>query len=53
MTPEEIPDELVQMLDEAAGKEHSRQGPVLTTLARILTRYEEIRAPELQYPLPP
>ncbi len=46
MSPEEIPQELVDMLDMAAGKQHSRSGPVLTTLARILTRYDEITEEE-------
>ena len=40
MTPEQIPQELVDLLDERAGKKHSRDGAVLTTLAEILTRYE-------------
>lgn len=44
MTPEEIPQELVDMLDADAGKQHSRAGPVLASLARILTRYEELQA---------
>lgn len=43
MIPQEIPQELVDMLDEAAGKKHSRSGKVLTTLARILTRYDEMQ----------
>jgi len=38
MTPEEIPQELVDLLDERAGKQHSRTGTVLSTLAEILTR---------------
>jgi hypothetical protein len=42
MTPEEIPDELKQILDERAGKEHSRQGPVMAALAEILTRHQEM-----------
>lgn len=43
MTSDEIPQELCDILDEAAGKKHSRNGKVMTTLARILTRYDEIR----------
>ncbi len=39
MTPEEIPKELVALLDDAAGKPHSAQGPVLAALAKILTAY--------------
>jgi hypothetical protein len=42
MSPDEIPVELTAMLDEAAGKRHSATGPVMTALAAILTRYEEI-----------
>jgi hypothetical protein len=44
VTPEEIPPELVGMLDADAGKTHSATGRVLTSLARILTRYDEIRS---------
>lgn len=40
MTPDEIPQELVDLLDERAGKQHSCTGPVLATLAEILTRFE-------------
>lgn len=43
MKPEDIPDELVEILDTRAEKIHSREGSVLTTLALILTRWEEIR----------
>lgn len=42
MTPEEIPQELVDLLDGFAGKTHSRQGSVLAALAAILTRYDEL-----------
>jgi hypothetical protein len=42
MIASEIPQELVDILDDAAGKKHSRSGPVLTTLAKILTRHEEM-----------
>ncbi len=41
MSPEEIPQELVDILDRRAGKVHSRTGPVLSALAEILTRFEE------------
>jgi hypothetical protein len=44
MTPAEMPQELVDLLDERAGKRHSREGRVLTALAEILTRYDELRA---------
>lgn len=43
MTPQEIPQQLVDILDERAGKKHSREGRVLATLAEILTKYDEIR----------
>ena len=42
MKPEEIPQELVDILNERAGKIHSKEGQVLTTLAEILTRHEEL-----------
>lgn len=35
-----IPQELVDLLDERAGKRHSADGPVLAALAEILDRYE-------------
>lgn len=40
--PDEIPQELVDILDERAGKKHSRAGIVLLTLAEILTKYDEL-----------
>ena len=43
MTVDEIPQELVDILDKAAGKKHGREGIVLRTLAEILTRYDEIK----------
>lgn len=46
MTPAEIPQELIDLLDERAGRKHTREGTVLTTLAEVLTRYEEIRGRE-------
>jgi hypothetical protein len=46
MKVEDIPQELVDMLDQDAGKQHGRQGPVLASLARILTRYDEMRTNE-------
>jgi hypothetical protein len=42
VTPEEIPQPLVDILDRHAGKVHSRQGPVLAALAEILTVYEAL-----------
>ncbi len=44
MTPREIPQELVDLLDERAGRRHGREGRALTTLADILTRYDAIRS---------
>jgi len=43
MTSDEVPQELIDILDKAAGKTHSRTGQVVTCLAEILTRYEEMR----------
>lgn len=42
MKPEEVPDELKAMLDEDAGKDHSANGAVMSSLARILTRYRQM-----------
>ena len=42
MTPEEIPEELKRILDQRAGKEHSRQGPVMAALAEILTQHQKM-----------
>lgn len=47
MTPEEIPQHLVDIVDRAAGKEHSRSGPVLACLAEVLTAASPPRPPEL------
>jgi hypothetical protein len=44
MKAEEIPQELTDILDRAAGMNHSRTGSVMRALAEILTRYDEIRA---------
>ena len=44
MTPGEIPQELLDILDRAAGKTHSREGVVAQTLAEILTAYDRIGA---------
>jgi hypothetical protein len=48
MTPEEIPHELIEMLNRDAGKEHNRNGRAVRSLAAILTRYEQIRNPCMQ-----
>jgi hypothetical protein len=42
MTAEEIPQELIDILDKAAGRKHSRTGSVISCLAEILTKYQEI-----------
>jgi len=43
ITPETVPQELIDLLDERAGKEHSRTGPVVSTLCEILTLWEKMR----------
>lgn len=43
MTPAEIPQDLVDILDRAAGRTHGRSGSVVACLAEILTRHDEIR----------
>lgn len=40
----EIPQELIDILDKEAGRKHSREGTVLMTLARILTRYDQLKS---------
>jgi hypothetical protein len=44
MTPEEVPGELLEILDARAGKAHNPLGSVVTSLAEILTRYDELRS---------
>jgi len=51
--PEEIPPELAGMPAAAAGRAHSRDGRVMTALAAILTRREEIRDGHLCGQSPP
>jgi hypothetical protein len=48
MIDDEVPAQLIEILDARAGKEHSRSGPVVATLAEILTEYDRIKA----YPPP-
>lgn len=43
MEARDVPQELIDILDERAGRKHSREGSVVSTLAEILTRYEETR----------
>jgi hypothetical protein len=47
VTPDEVPRQLIDILDRRAGRKHSRDGVVVTTLAEILTRYDELRAPSI------
>lgn len=44
MDAQGIPQELVDIVDRDAGKQHSRSGSVLASLARVLTRYDEMRS---------
>jgi hypothetical protein len=44
MSPDEVPQALIDILDQRAGKQHSRTGPVVACLSEILTRYGEIQA---------
>ena len=39
MTPDQVPQNLIDILDQAAGKKHSRTGSVVQCLADILTEY--------------
>jgi len=41
MKAEDVPDELLVLLDRAAGRRHSRDGAVAGALAEILTRYDD------------
>lgn len=48
MTADQVPAELIKILDQRAGRQHSRTGSVVTTLAEILTRYREMVLAELE-----
>ena len=37
-----VPQELVDILDERAGRQHGRTGPVLSALAEILNAYDQL-----------
>lgn len=37
MTPEQVPERLIRILDDRAGRTHSRTGSVVSCLAEILT----------------
>lgn len=41
MTPDQIPKELTDILDERASKQHRMEGPVISCLAEILTKHRE------------
>lgn len=45
METRDVPPELLEIVDRAAGREHSRDGSVARTLAQVLTRWEELRRP--------
>lgn len=45
MSPDEVPQALIDILDRRAGKQHSRTGSVVSCLAEILTKYDEIKPP--------
>lgn len=49
MKAEDIPPELVAILDNRAGKAHSPEGTVLQTLAEILTEYDRIYPYQMVY----
>lgn len=42
MKPEDIPPSLKKLLDDRAGKDHSRTGSVMSALAEILTLHEQM-----------
>jgi hypothetical protein len=42
MRADEVPAELIEILDRRAGRAHSRTGSVVTALAEILTRHREM-----------
>jgi hypothetical protein len=46
MTADEVPARLIKILDQKAGKHHSRSGPVVTALAEILTEYDRLQKGE-------
>lgn len=50
MTPEQIPQPLIEILNKRAGKQHSRQGPVVACLAEILTEYENLKIRNMKCP---
>lgn len=42
MTPDEVPQGLIDILNLRAGRSHSRTGSVVGTLAEILTEYDRM-----------
>ncbi len=49
MTPDEIPTELLEILNDQAGKVHRRDGSAVRCLAEILTKYDELRTIPRKY----
>lgn len=45
MRPEEVPQELLDVLDARAGRKHDRSDPAVVTLAEILTVWDAYRGP--------
>jgi hypothetical protein len=43
VTPDGIPDSMVRLLNERAGKEHSAEGAVMATLVQLLNKWESLR----------
>lgn len=52
MTPDQIPQELIDILDRNAGRKHARTGSVIRTLAEILTAYDQLKASGKRFPTP-
>lgn len=48
MISADIPQELIDILDRAAGRAHTQTGSVVTALADILTAYDRIRESSLE-----
>ena len=42
MTPQEIPQRIIDILDRHAGKKHGRNGRVVAAAAEMLTEYERL-----------
>lgn len=48
MRAEDIPQELIDILDKRANRNHSRTGSVVSTLAEILTQYDQLKREPFQ-----